>query len=122
MPREFSRGHRLSDLIQRELSLLIQRELKDPRIGMVTINEVKVSRDLAFANVYFTLLGEKDRQEAVSTLAGAAGFLRTELAKVLTTRKTPTLRFHYDDTVENGQRITHAIDEALADDEHHHKP
>ncbi len=122
MPREFSRGHRVSDLIQRELSVLIQRELKDPRIGMLTINEVKVSRDLAFADVYFTLLGEKDRDVAVETLQGASGFLRSELAKLLNTRKTPMLRFHYDDTVENGQRITRAIDDALKDDEEKHKP
>ncbi|MCH8040224.1 MAG: ribosome-binding factor A [Nitrospinae bacterium] len=62
MPREFSRGRRIADLIQRELAILIQREMKDPRLGMVTINDAKVSRDLAFADVYFTVLGGNGAQ------------------------------------------------------------
>ncbi len=116
MPREFSRGRRIADLIHQELARLVQQELRDPRIGLVTINEVKVSRDLAFADVYFTLLGESNATAAEVALENAAGFMRSQLARVLSTRTTPKLRFHYDATIENGARISKAIDDALAND------
>ncbi|MCH7742350.1 MAG: 30S ribosome-binding factor RbfA [Proteobacteria bacterium] len=116
MPREFSRGRRIADLIQRELAILIQREMKDPRLGMVTINDAKVSRDLAFADVYFTVLGGNDAQGAEEVLNNAGGFLRTQLSKIMSTRTTPKLRFHYDATIENGARISKVITDALAED------
>lgn len=116
MPREFSRGQKVGDLIQRELASLIQREIKDPRIGMVTINEANVSRDLAFADIYFTVLPAEDVTSVEEVLNQAAGFLRSQLAKVLNTRTTPKLRFHYDATIENGARISRAIDAAIASD------
>ena len=77
MPREFSRGRRIADQIQHEIAILVQQEVKDPRVGMVTINEVKVSRDLAYADVYFTMLGNADHKAAESALTNAAGFLRS---------------------------------------------
>lgn len=116
MPKEFSRGRRIADLIQRELSGLLRTEVQDPRIGMVTINEVKVSRDLAFADVYVTMLGQDDHDAAIVALENAAGFLRSQLAKVLKTRVTPRLRFHYDDSIENGARISRAISDAIERD------
>lgn len=116
MPREFSRGRRIADLIQRELAILIQREMKDPRLGMVTINDAKVSRDLAFADVYFTVLGGNGAQGAEEVLNNAGGFLRTQLSKIMSTRTTPKLRFHYDATIENGARISKVITDALAED------
>jgi ribosome-binding factor A len=119
VPREFSRGKRVADLIQQQLARLIQTELKDPRIGMVTVNEVKVSRDLAFADIYFTMLGKEDPDEATEALTHAAGFLRSRLAKVLTTRTTPRLRFHYDETIENGATISKAISKAIESDRKH---
>lgn len=117
MPREFSRGKRVADLIQRELAILIQMEVKDPRVGMVTVNEVKVSRDLAYGDVYVTMLPEENYQEGVDILNDAAGFLRSRLAKVLSTRTTPRLRFHYDSTIENGARMSKAINAAIKRDE-----
>ena len=117
MPREFSRGRKVGDLIQRELASLIQREVKDPRIGMVTIIEANVSRDLAFADVYFTVLPDKETESVEAALNQAAGFLRSQLARVLNTRTTPKLRFHYDPTIENGARLSRSIDEAIAHDE-----
>jgi ribosome-binding factor A len=116
MPRETSRGRKIADLIQRELAVLIQREIKDPRIGMVTINEATVSRDLAFADVYFTVLPAENTESVEEVLNQASGFLRTHLSKSLKTRTTPKLRFHYDSTIENGVRISKAIDDAIADD------
>ena len=116
MPREFSRGRRIADLIQRELAILIQREMKDPRLGMITINDAKVSQDLAFADVYFTVLPENSAKAAEEVLNKAGGFLRTKLSKMMSTRTTPKLRFHYDATIENGARISKAIDDAIAQD------
>jgi ribosome-binding factor A len=117
MPREFSRGNRVADLIQKEIAQLVQRELKDPRIGMITINEVKVSRDLSYGDVYFTVLPEEKAEASQEVLDGAAGFLRSQLAKVITTRSTPRLRFHYDKTIGEGARLSAAIDAAIASDE-----
>ena len=121
MPRESSRGRKIGDLIQRELAVLIQREVKDPRIGMVTVNEATVSRDLAFADVYFTVLPAENVEVVEQVLNQASGFLRTQLSKTLNTRTTPRLRFHYDSTIENGVRISKAIDDALADDGNRHQ-
>ncbi len=117
MPKESSRGRKIGDLIQRELAVLVQREIKDPRIGMVTINEAKVSRDLAYSDVYFTVLPSENTEIVEEVLNDASGFLRSQLAKVLSTRTTPKLRFHYDNTIESGARMNQAIDKALARDE-----
>jgi len=117
MPKEFSRGQRIGDLIQRELAVLLQVEIKDPRVGMVTLSEVKVSRDLAFADVYFTMLPEELAKEGTEVLNSAAGFLRSQLARLLSTRTTPRLRFHYDHSIENGARMSKAINDAVKRDE-----
>ena len=119
MPREHSRGQRVADLIQRELAQLIQRDLRDPRLGMVTVNEVKASRDLAYADVYITLLGaenSEDREGCLEVLNNAQGFLRSQLARILKTRTTPKLRFHYDNSVSDGQYLSKLIDEAIDKD------
>ena len=134
MPREFSRGRRVADHIQKELAVLIQQEVKDPRLGLVTINEVKVSRDLGFADVYFTSFSsdtfrtndsldedaeteERNNISPAEVLENAAGFLRSRLAKSLSTRTTPKLRFHYDHTIEQGAKMTQAIKKAIEGDE-----
>jgi ribosome-binding factor A len=118
MPREHSRGQRVSDLIQRELSVIIQQELRDPRVGMVTINDVKVSRDLSYAEVYVTFLGAEDQttEEKVEALNHAGGYLRSQLSSVLNTRITPKLRFHFDSTVVDGREMSNLIDQAMQRD------
>ena len=121
MPREFSRGRRIADLIQRELAILIQMEVKDPRVGMVTVNEVTVSRDLAYADVYFTMLPAENHRQCAQVLNNAAGFLRSQLAKKLSTRTTPKLRFHFDETIEKGARLSKTINDAVKQDEDNHK-
>ena len=117
MPKESSRGRKIGDLIQREVAVLVQREIKDPRIGMVTINEATVSRDLAFSDIYFTVLPSENTEIVEEVLNEASGFLRSQLAKVLSTRTTPKLRFHYDNTIESGARMNKAINKALLQDE-----
>lgn len=117
MPKESSRGRKIGDLIQREVAVLVQREIKDPRIGMVTINEATVSRDLAFSDIYFTVMPSENTEAVEEALNEASGFLRSQLAKVLSTRATPKLRFHYDNTIESGARMNRAINKALSQDE-----
>ena len=117
MPKESSRGRKIGDLIQREVAVLVQREIKDPRIGMVTINEATVSRDLAFSDIYFTVLPSEHTEIVEEVLNEASGFLSLQLAKVLSTRTTPKLRFHYDNTIESGDRMNKAINKALSQDE-----
>lgn len=117
-----SRGKKVGDLIQRELAILIQREIKDPRVGMVTVNEATVSRDLAFADVYFTVLPDENTAAVEEILNQAGGFLRSQLSKILSTRTTPRLRFHYDSTIENGARLNKVISDAIAEDESQRDP
>jgi len=125
MPREHSRGQRVSDLIQRELSLIIQREMRDPRVGMVTVNEVKVSRDLSYAEVYVTFMALEldggDPTESLEVLNNAGGYLRSQLSNVLNTRTTPKLRFHYDATVISGRKMSNLIDDAIKSDDKERK-
>jgi ribosome-binding factor A len=122
MPKESSRGRKIGDLIQREVAVLVQREIKDPRIGMVTINEATVSRDLAFSDIYFTVLPSENTEIVEEVLNQASGFLRSQLAKMLSTRTTPKLRFHYDNTIESGARMNKAINSALSQDESQRDP
>lgn len=120
-PQGFNRTDRIADQVQRELSRLLQFELKDPRIFMPTVQDVRVSRDLGYADVYFTLLGQNKEQGGIaeSALEHAAGYLRSELAKTLNTRTTPKLRFHYDETPENASHLSVLITEARASDSDH---
>ena len=115
MPRDFSRAARIADQIQRDLSDLFRQELKDPRVGLVTITAVEVSRDLSHAKVYVTsLAGAESTEQSVEALQHAAGFLRSQLARTLSVRTVPQLHFVYDVSVERGVRLSNLIDEAVA--------
>ena len=106
------RRARIADQIQRELAELVRTEVRDPRVGMVTLTGVEVSRDQSHAKVFFTVLGA-DARDAAEGLRRAAGFLRTSLARRLTTRSVPELHFEHDTSVERGIRLTRLIDEAV---------
>lgn len=112
MKRKSGRPEKLGDLIQRELSELVQRELRDPRVGMITITGVDVSPDLSHAKVFFTTLHKETLADAQQGLRRAAGFLRTQLAKRIKLYTTPELRFEYDESVERGDRLSRLIDSA----------
>jgi ribosome-binding factor A len=115
MPRDFSRAARIADQIQRDLSELIRKELKDPRVGLVTITGVEVTRDLSHAKVYITTLaGAESAERSIQALQHAAGFLRTQLSQTLKVRSIPQLHFVYDASVERGARLSQLIDQAVA--------
>jgi len=123
MARVSKRVDKVADLLKKEIALLIQGEVRDPRVGMASVTGLKVSRDLAHASVYVTLLGKtsaEEIQEGIDALNKAAGFLRSLLAKTISLRTTPKLSFIYDDSLARGQFMTDLIDEALARDERDH--
>jgi len=109
-----ARRARIADQIQRELADLIRLELRDPRVGMVTLTGVEISRDQSHAKVFFTVLGpEQATADARAGLQHAAGFLRSGLAHRLSTRSVPELHFEHDESVERGARLAKLIDEAV---------
>ena len=117
MPKDFPRSRRIAEQIQRELSGIIRLELKDPRVGMVTITDVEVSQDHAYAKVFFTLLGDELQvEETARALQHAAGFLRSQLARRIRLRSVPQLEFKYDASVERGARLSRLIDAAVSTD------
>ena len=114
------RAHRVGGEIQQELADLLRTEVKDPRIGMVTVTHVDVSADMAHAKVYFTsLAGLAQRDEATAALGRTAGFLRSQLSHRLRLYTVPQLHFVYDDSIENGLRLDRLIDDAVAEDRRH---
>ncbi|SFH31135.1 ribosome-binding factor A [Nitrosospira sp. Nsp14] len=115
MPKDFSRSLRIADQIQRELADLIRNELKDPRIGMLTLTGVEVSQDYAHAKVFYTTLrSESDNFLISNGLEHAAGFLRSQLSHRLKLRVVPQLHFVYDQSIERGVRLSQLIDEAVS--------
>jgi len=117
MPREFTRAERVSDAVQQELAVLIRDEVRDPRVGMVSVTDVDVSRDLAYAKIHVTFVGDRDQQEidqAVRALNGAAGYLRKLLAASVKLRVTPKLTFIYDESGRRGQHLSALIDYAMS--------
>ena len=111
---------KLSETIRKRAAHVILFELKDPRIGMVTVTAVEVSADLSHAKVLFTHLAGKERaDEAVKALQHTAGYLRTELSHRLKLYSVPQLHFAYDDSIEAGLRLSKLIDDAVAEDRKH---
>lgn len=125
MAQEYSRTQRVGDYLKRELALLIQQELRDPRVGMVNINEVEVSRDLAHAKVFVTFVGERTDDavaQALKVLNAAQGFLRSRIAASNHMRTTPRLHFVLDVSVQRGAHLSALIDQALAADSQRQPP
>lgn len=123
MPRDFSRSDRVADALQQELVELIRDEMRDPRISMVNITAVEVSRDLAVARVFVNFVvakSEDEVQRAIETLNGAAGFLRTQLARRMRLRTVPKPQFYYDSSSERGQKLSALIDLAIRTDKTKH--
>lgn len=115
----FSRRDRVAEQIRRELAELIRTELKDPRVGMISLTDVEVTADYAHAKVFFSTLAAGDNLPAVMTgLQKASGFLRRELGKRISIHMTPQLHFVFDQSLERGADLSKLIDEALAITDH----
>ncbi|MDG1687590.1 MAG: 30S ribosome-binding factor RbfA [Gammaproteobacteria bacterium] len=119
MAQEFSRTSRIGEVIMRELAQMIQQEVSDPRVGMVTVSHVDITSDLKYAKVYVTRLNgvesDQDIDECITGLTNAAGFLKRGIAKRVEIRTIPELRFHYDKSLEHGFHMDELIAKANKD-------
>ena len=116
MPKEFSRSQRMAEQLRRELSEIVRLELKDPRIGFFSFTEVRVSRDLAHAIVYCSVLSHEQQTETIETLNHASGFLRKMIASRIHARLIPTLKFVLDDSASRGAEMDALIKRAVDSD------
>lgn len=116
MAREYGRSSRVASQIQKELAAIFQRDLKDPRLGFITVNEVVISKDLASAKIYVTVLNADDdgKREQVKLLNHLAPHIRSELAHRMRLRHIAELRFLYDDSFDTGMRVSELLSSAGA--------
>lgn len=119
MAKEFGRADRVAQQIQREIAVILQREVKDPRVGMVTVSDVELTRDLQHAKIYVTFfLNEEDNIEAgVKVLNDASGYIRILMGKAMKLRVVPEIRFVYDKTLVEGMRISNLVTNTVRDDQ-----
>jgi ribosome-binding factor A len=117
MSRDYARSRRVGEQIQRTLSEILRREIKDPRVSFVSITQVDVSGDLGHARVFISLLQpDADPAPALAGLESASGFLRRQLGRALKLRHIPALHFVHDDSIARGAALTHLIDEVVGED------
>ncbi|MFV0597770.1 30S ribosome-binding factor RbfA [Shewanella sp.] len=118
MAKEFSRTRRIGQQLQQELAVVLQRDMKDPRIGFVTVNDVDVSRDLSYAKVFVTFFEEDKElvQEKLNALIAAAPYIRTLVAGRMKLRVMPEIRFVYDSSLVEGMRMSNLVSQVINSD------
>ena len=117
MAKEYQRSTRVAEQLQRELAGMIGRVLEDPRVGMVTVTAVQLTKDLSYAKVYVSSIGGSlTQQELVHALQHASGFMRHEIGRAMKLRIQPELRFYYDETEERAARLEALIARANSED------
>jgi ribosome-binding factor A len=117
--KSYPRSSRVAHQIQRTLSELIRREVRDPRLGMVTLTEVQVSKDLSYAKVFYSVLGA-EKAQAQEILNDAADMLRGPVGRALKLRHSPELRFVADELIESGAKLSALIHKAVKEDQARH--
>jgi len=121
MPKDFSRARRVGEQIQREIAEMLQSESNDPRFKLLTISAVEVANDLSYAKVFYTLLDDsQDEDNVQQALIKASGFMRKQLARRMSLRIVPNLRFVYDKSIAYGASLSSLIDEAIETDKEKH--
>ena len=118
MAREYARTDRVGQQIQKEIAIILMREIKDPRLSMTTVSAVEVTRDLAYAKVFDTFFNDnaEEIKASLEVLADAEGYIRSLLGKRLRARIMPHLRFVYDSSMSEGVRMSALVDQAVASD------
>ncbi len=113
MAREFKRSARVASQMQKELAIILQQSIKDPRIGFITVNEVELSKDLATAKIYITALGadEQGQKDNIMWLNDAAPYIRSEMGHRMRLRSVPYIKFYYDNSFETGMRVSELLAE-----------
>ncbi|PVX33006.1 ribosome-binding factor A [Pasteurella langaaensis DSM 22999] len=123
MAREFKRSDRVAQELQKEIAVILQREVKDPRIGMVTISDVEVSKDLAYAKIFVTFLFDHDKaaiEQGMKGLEKASPYIRSLVGKAMRLRIVPELRFVYDQSLVEGMRMSNLVSDVIRKDEERH--
>ena len=123
MAREFKRADRVAQEIQKEIAVILQREVKDPRIGMVTVSDVELSSDLSFAKIFVTFLFDADPaavEQGMKGLEKASPYIRSLLGKAMRLRIVPEIRFVYDSSLVEGMRMSNLVSSVIKDDEAKH--
>ncbi|MGC7559258.1 30S ribosome-binding factor RbfA [Pasteurella sp. PK-2025] len=123
MAREFSRADRVAQELQKEIAIILQREVKDPRIGMVTVSDVEVSSDLAYAKVFVTFLFDHDESAIEAGMKGlekASPYIRSLLGKAMRLRIVPEIRFIYDRSLIEGMRMSNLVTNVVRQDKARH--
>ena len=124
MSREFKRSDRVAQELKKEVAIILQREVKDPRIGMVTVSDVEVSRDLAYAKIFVTFLFDSDQaaiEQGMAWLEKASPYIRSLVGKAMRLRIVPELRFIYDESLVEGMRMSNLVSNVIRQDEAKHK-
>ncbi|HEY0211907.1 30S ribosome-binding factor RbfA [Acerihabitans sp.] len=119
MAKEYSRTQRVAQEMQKEIAIILQREIKDPRVGMATVSGVEMSRDLAYAKVFVTFLNDNDPQQikiGITALQDACGFIRSLLGKAMRLRVVPELTFSYDNSLVEGMRMSNLVSQVVQKD------
>ncbi|CNJ10830.1 30S ribosome-binding factor RbfA [Yersinia aldovae] len=123
MAKEFSRSQRVSQEMQKEIALILQREIKDPRVGMATVSGIELSRDLAYAKVFVTFLNvltdnasPDTVKNGIKALQDASGYIRTLLGKAMRLRIVPELTFAYDNSLIEGMRMSNLVTNVIKSD------
>ena len=123
MAREFKRSDRVAQEIQKEIAVILQREVKDPRIGMVTVSDVEVSSDLSYAKIFVTFLFDHDEtaiEQGMKGLEKASPYIRSLLGKAMRLRIVPEIRFIYDQSLVEGMRMSNLVTNVVREDEKQH--
>ncbi len=123
MAREFTRADRVAQELKKEIAIILQREVKDPRVGMVTVSDVEISRDLAYAKIFVTFLFDEDDSVVERGLEGlnkASGYIRNLVGKAMRLRIVPELRFFYDQSLVEGMRMSNLVTDVIRKDKQKH--
>lgn len=112
MPKEYSRMERIDEQCRRALAGIIQHSVSDPRLGLISVTKVDVSKDLRNAKVYITCLeGDERAKDSIAALTESAGYIRGQLAKEVRMRNIPALKFYYDDTIAYGSHLSQLMND-----------
>ncbi|QYN44766.1 30S ribosome-binding factor RbfA [Gilliamella sp. ESL0441] len=124
MAKAFNRSSRVGHELQKEIAVILQREIKDPRLGMVTVSGVDISRDLSYAKVFVTFLNDDDPQvieQGLTVLNDAKGYIRTLIGKAMRLRIIPEIKFFYDESLVKGMQMSSLVSDVIKQDNERHK-
>ncbi|TSJ90377.1 30S ribosome-binding factor RbfA [Gilliamella apicola] len=124
MAKAFNRSSRVGHELQKEIAIILQREIKDPRLGMVTVSSVDISRDLSYAKVFVTFLNDDDPQvieQGLNVLNDAKGYIRTLIGKAMRLRIIPEIKFFYDESLVKGMQMSSLVSDVIKQDNERHK-